>query len=83
MSKKSSKRSVSPQGAKSPSKLEMLVALLRQPQGASIVELANATGWHNHSVRGALSGTLKKKGHTIDSEVIEGLRRYRIVEPSA
>ncbi|HUE79125.1 MAG TPA: DUF3489 domain-containing protein [Sphingomicrobium sp.] len=61
------------------SKLDALVTLLRQPTGASIDELASATAWQKHSVRGALAGILKKKGHFISSEVVEGVRRYRIV----
>ena len=51
--------------------------------GASIDELASATGWQKHSVRGALAGTLKKKGHAISSDVIDGVRRYRIAETQA
>ena len=70
-------------GAKGPSKLETLVTLLQQPAGATIAELAIATGWQNHSVRGALAGTLKKKGYAIQGDVVDGLRRYRIVEPQA
>jgi len=62
------------------SKLDRLVTLLRQPNGATIQELAAATAWQTHSVRGALAGSLKKKGHTISSEVADGVRRYRIVE---
>jgi uncharacterized protein YcnI len=65
------------------SKLDTLVALLRRPGGDSIEELAAATGWQIHSVRGALAGTLKKKGHSISSEVVDGTRRYRIVEVQA
>ena len=42
-------------------KLAMLVSLLRRKQGAGITELAKATGWQAHSVRGAISGTLNKK----------------------
>lgn len=61
----------------------MLVKLLQQPQGATIRELASATGWQNHSVRGALAGTLKKKGHAVTSDKVDGLRRYRIVELAA
>lgn len=69
--------------AKAPSKIETLLTLLRQPGGASIAELAAATGWQHHSVRGALAGTLKKKGHAVHADVIDGLRRYRIAEASA
>jgi hypothetical protein len=65
------------------SKLDILVALLRQPAGVSIQDLAAATAWQTHSVHGALAGTLKKKGHAISSEVVEGVRRYRIAETPA
>ncbi|MFL6728016.1 MAG: DUF3489 domain-containing protein [Sphingomicrobium sp.] len=70
----------SPDKAKGTSKLDILVTLLRQANGASIDKLAAATSWQKHSVRGALAGTLKKKGHAISSEVVEGVRRYRITE---
>lgn len=63
---------------KEASKLDKLLAQLRRTDGASIVELMKATGWQQHSVRGALAGTLKKKGHQITSEVVEGVRRYRV-----
>lgn len=62
------------------SKLDTLIELLRRPGGASIQELAGATAWQNHSVRGALAGSLRKKGHAISSELVEGVRRYRIAE---
>jgi hypothetical protein len=65
------------------SKLDTLVALLRQPTGASIPELAAATAWQTHSVRGALAGTLKKKGHVVTSDVVDGVRRYHTAEPKA
>jgi len=72
-----------PDKVKSTSKLDTLVALLRKADGASIDELAAATSWQKHSVRGALAGTLKKKGHAISSEVVDGVRRYRIAETHA
>ena len=65
------------------SKLDTLITLLRQPTGASIQELAAATAWQTHSVRGALAGTLKKKGHMVSSAVVDGVRRYRIAEAQA
>jgi hypothetical protein len=59
---------------------DAVVALLKKPAGATISEMANTTGWQAHSVRGFLSGALKKKqGLTIKSEKGEdGQRRYRI-----
>ena len=62
------------------SKLDMIVARLTRPEGASLGDLMAATGWQAHSVRGALAGSLKKKGHAIVSEKIEGERRDRIGE---
>ncbi|WP_417497453.1 DUF3489 domain-containing protein [Maricaulis sp.] len=41
-----------------------------------------ATGWQAHSVRGALAGALRKKGHIITSTVDDGVRRYRIAVPA-
>jgi hypothetical protein len=57
-----------------------LVELLSRRDGASIAEAVKATGWQPHSVRGAISGTLKKKlGLAITSDKVEGRGRiYRI-----
>ena len=53
--------------------------LLRRPRGATLGELALATGWQPHSVRGLMSGTIvKRKGLKIISEKSDGERRYRI-----
>jgi hypothetical protein len=35
--------------------------MLRQPEGATVDEVASVTGWQRHTVRGVFSGTLKKK----------------------
>ena len=67
-----------PPAAATPSKLEQIVVLLSRPEGASLAELVAATGWQAHSVRGALAGSLKRKGHAIQSEKVAGERRYRI-----
>lgn len=66
-----------------PTKLQLLVDSLSGPGGATIAELAVATGWQPHSVRGALAGALRKKGHDIQSEKIDGVRRYSIEGPAA
>jgi hypothetical protein len=63
------------------SKVNRIVALLRQKEGATIADMQDATGWQAHSVRGAISGALKKKlGLTVSSEKVNGRGRiYRIV----
>ena len=57
-------------------KLDSLEALLTRNEGASIAEMMAATGWQQHSVRGALAGALKKR-LTITSAKTDGERRYR------
>lgn len=61
-------------------KQAQLIAMLRAPEGATIEEIVTATGWLSHTVRGSMSGALKKKlGLTITSEKVDGRgRAYRI-----
>ena len=42
-------------------KQAQIIELLQRPEGASIAEIIAATGWQVHSVRGMISGALKKK----------------------
>lgn len=70
--------------AAAPSKLDTTVTLLRRVEGATLAQLVEAIGWQAHSVRGAMSGTLKKKrGLTIASDKADGVRTYRIVDEAA
>ena len=66
-------------------KTELVLAKLRGAKGISIEALAQQTGWQVHSVRGFLSGTVRKKlCHTLISEVgKDGTRRYRITDDAA
>lgn len=60
-------------------KLDQIVAALREPKGASITDLMTLTGWQMHSVRGAIAGALKKKrGLKVMSTKANGERIYRI-----
>ena len=60
-------------------KSTMILQLLRRQQGATIAELIAATEWQQHSVRGFMSGTVKKKyGLRLTSEIVEGTRHYRV-----
>jgi hypothetical protein len=62
------------------SKAQTVLGLLRRGDGATITDLTEATGWQAHSVRGFLSGTVKKKmGIAVSSTKGEDrVRRYRI-----
>jgi len=42
-------------------KVNQILALLRQPSGATLNSIIKATGWQPHSVRGFVSGHLVKK----------------------
>lgn len=59
-----------------------LIELMKRPEGASIDELCEETGWLKHTVRGVFSNTLKKRlGLTVTSYKDDNQpRRYRIVE---
>ena len=61
-------------------KLARLEVMLRRPDGATIEQISKSLDWQAHSVRGAISGALKKKqGLTIASEKTDdGRRIYRI-----
>lgn len=61
-------------------KQAQVIAMLRGADGATVDEIAAATGWQRHTVRGAIAGALKKKlGLDVISEKIEGRGRvYRI-----
>ena len=61
-------------------KKELVLALLRRKEGATTAEIAKATDWQNHSIRGFISGTLgKKMGLEVQSAKNDsGERTYRI-----
>ena len=70
--------------AKRPSQQDEVIAMLGRPEGATVDEVASATGWQRHTVRGVFSGTLKKKlGLTIASAKEERGRVYRINGPAS
>ena len=49
-----------------------LIAMLRSPGGATIVEIMVALDWAAHTIRGAMAGALKKKlGLEVTSEKVE------------
>ena len=56
-----------------------MIALLRKPKGATLQAIMRATGWQTHSVRGFISGHLKKKlGLKVRSSKRDGERVYSI-----
>jgi hypothetical protein len=57
-------------------KQEQVLAMLRRPDGATVAQIAEATGWAQHTVRGFFAG-LKKKGHAVEVK-----SRERMVGPN-
>ena len=61
------------------SKKDAIIAMLQRPNGATLAELMTTTGWQAHSVRGFISGTLRKKlGIAVTTEKTPEGQTYRI-----
>ncbi|MEC9433327.1 MAG: DUF3489 domain-containing protein [Pseudomonadota bacterium] len=65
-----------PRTSREGTKQAALIGMLRAESGATLVELSEALGWAPHTVRGAMSGALKKKlGLDVRSATVEGRGR--------
>lgn len=69
-----------PDAAKPATKSAIVIGLLTRSGGATLEAMVAATGWLPHTTRAALTG-LKKKGYTISSEKVDGVRTYRAIAP--
>jgi hypothetical protein len=67
-------------GPRAPREGTTLVALLRQSDGATMTEMSEATGWQQHTVRGALAASVRTKlALELLSDMPQGQdRRWRI-----
>ena len=61
-------------------KLATIIDAMRHPGGATIVQMMDGTGWQAHTVRGAISGMVRKRlGYEVITEKgTDGQRTYRI-----
>jgi hypothetical protein len=61
-------------------KLAAIIDAMRHPDGATIAQMMAGTGWQAHTVRGAISGMVRKRlGYEIIAEKgADGQRAYRI-----
>ena len=72
------------EAAAKPTKSAALIALLKRPEGATLEQMMEATGWQKHSVRGFMAGTVRKKhGLSAASTKTESGRVYRIEQSEA
>ncbi len=77
MTKTQSAKAANQPAASTPTKRDAILALLARPHGATLDEMVAATGWLSHTTRAMLTG-LKKKGHALTSDKVDGVRRYRV-----
>ncbi len=63
-----------PRRSRDGTKQATMLAMLRRPEGATVDQIAEVTGWQRHTIRGAMSGALKKKlGLTITAERVRSV----------
>ena len=75
---KTAETPITPPPASPKGKLGAMLSLLLRSEGATLADMQNATGWQAHSVRGAMSGAIKKKlGFEISSDKTDAGRVYR------
>ena len=69
-----------PRTIRSGTKLATIIDAMRHPGGATIAQMMAGTGWQAHTVRGAISGMVRKRlGYEVVTEKgAGGLRTYRI-----
>jgi hypothetical protein len=76
--RKKASRGAPPAGREN-TKMAKVIALLQRPEGATLQAIMRATSWQTHSVRGFISGQLKRKlGLKVRSFQRDGERVYSI-----
>ena len=66
---------------KSATKLHQIIAMLRRPEGASVAQISEFTGWQINTVRGVLAGTLKTRHRLVITSVKPGKVRLYYAAP--
>ena len=68
---------LTPTASRAGTKQAQVIDLLKRKGGATLNDIVETTGWLPHTSRAALTG-MRKKGHAISSEKMEGVTRYHI-----
>ena len=78
MTKTSAPKPTAPPTKSEPNtKTQQVIHRLSSEGGATLDEMSTLAKWLPHSTRSFMTG-LKKKGHVIESDKVDGVRRYRI-----
>ena len=78
-----SDKNANPQRVRSGTKQSSAIEMLRSPGGATIAALAKTNRWQSHSVRGFLTGVVRKRLNLhLESAVVDGVRTYRVTGKS-
>jgi len=74
-------KATKPKSTRSGSKAAIVPDLMKRKEGATLAEIAKASDWQNHSIRGFVSGHVTKKlGLKVESTKSDtGERTYRVV----
>lgn len=72
--------SLKPSRNRDNTKQAQVIAMLKRPEGATIQQICEATGWKPHTVRGTFAGAFKKKLglEIVSAKDVDGVRVYRV-----
>jgi hypothetical protein len=69
-------RTAGPRKPREGTEQQQVLAMLRRPEGATVAQIMEATGWQAHTVRGFFAGLKKRQGLAV-----EAVERVRQVGP--
>jgi hypothetical protein len=73
LTRRATRATGAPRKPREGTKQEVVLAMLRRPEGATVAQIAEATGWAQHTVRGFFAGLKKRQGITV--EIAERVRQ--------
>ncbi len=73
LSRRGTRATGAPRKPREGTKQEVVLAMLRRTEGATVAQIAEATGWAQHTVRGFFAGLKKRQGITV--EIAERIRQ--------
>ena len=73
LTQRSTRATSAPRKPREGTRQEVVLAMLRRPEGATVAQIAEATGWAQHTVRGFFAGLKKRQGITV--EIVEHIRQ--------